>query len=453
MVRISLPAAETLPGLSNLLSGLSSNAPHSTEAAIKLVSNFTPAALVKSNDVVVTHGEGSWVFTACGRRLLDFASGIGVNSTGHSHPRVVAAVQRQAARIVHAQQNIFAAHDQMVEFLPLLHSVLPYNSQLNHVLLANSGAEAVENAVKVARAATGRPHVIAFDGGFHGRTMGTMALTSSKNVYKKGFGPLMPGVLTAPYPYCLHCKTQQVLGLEGYPLLSSLATDNDSYSSRAAPTPLPRPLPRSCCGSPIESLEWMLKMQVAPEDVAAVILEPIQGEGGFLTPPPGFLAQLRRICTAHGILLILDEVQSGVGRTGKWWGMQHFLDGSDPDLAPDIMTFAKGIASGFPLSGLAFKSNLVDAAKLPPGSVGGTYGGNAVCTAAAIATIQAIKEEGMLANAAARGEQLVQGLLRGRRERGLEDVIDDIRGRGLMIGVELETSVRIVNAGARESVR
>ncbi|KAF8061932.1 davT [Scenedesmus sp. PABB004] len=373
-------------------------------------SSHVPGALAKFNDIVVAKGLGSWVWDTAGNKYLDMTCGIGVTSTGHCHPAVVAAVREQAGTIVHAQQNIFAGHTKQVELDGHLSRIMP--PRLTKYFYCNSGSEAVDNAVKIARAATGRQAVIAFDGGFHGRTLGAMALTSSKVVYRQHFGPLMPGVHIAPYPYCLHCKVQVEKGHSGY---------------HVAPycQPFDDPANRVCCNAPLEALEWMLAQQVHPGDVAALIIEPVLGEGGFLTPPPGFLAGLRRLADAHGMLLIADEVQSGAGRTGTWWGHQQF-DGADPDM----VIFAKGIASGYPMAGVATKEHLFD--NMQPGTMGGTYGGNAVACAAAVATIEAIEGEGMLGNAAARGVQLMRGLV------ALADKypITDVRGRGLMVGAE-----------------
>ncbi|EFJ48529.1 hypothetical protein VOLCADRAFT_90848 [Volvox carteri f. nagariensis] len=465
-------------GLATLLKA---GTPTSMRQVLDGVYAHTPPGVVKFNDLVVSSGEGCWISTTDGRRFLDMTSGIGAVSTGHCHPAVVEAVRRQAGRVVHAQQNVFGAHEAMVDLYDRLSAVLP--PSLDTYFLANSGAEAVDNAVKIARAATGRQNVIAFEvsprgpasslipacftsssthGGFHGRTLGSMALTSSKTIYRQGFGPLMPGVHIAPYPYCLHCKAQVARGHAGYPYPAEQAasaaaaaaagygdssgggcSSSSTMSSQAA-----RDI--SCCGGPLESLEWMLSTQTAPADTAAVILEPLLGEGGFLVPPPGFLEGLRKLCNKHGILLIADEVQAGAGRTGRWWGHQHWLPTtntaapsqpqSQPSAeavggGPDLVVFAKGIASGYPLAGVAMRRELVPASKMPPGTLGGTYGANAVACAAASATIDVINGEGLVRNAAVRGVQLMTGLaeLAAQLPPGL---IADVRGRGLMVGVE-----------------
>jgi len=419
------------------------------EMSIEAIYRHLPSAVTKFNDIIAAKGQGSWVWDTKGNKYLDLTSGIGTTSTGHCHPKVVAAVQDQATKIVHAQQNIFGAHTAMAALLERLPSIMP--DHLPSYFFCSSGSEAVDNAVKIARAVTGRQNIIAFDGGFHGRTLGAMALTTSKVVYRQNFGPLIPGVFIAPYPYCLYCKWQEAQGFSGY---------------HVAPycQPFDEPSKRVCCNAPLEALEQMLIQTTAPSETAAIILEPILGEGGFLTPPPGFMGALRRICDKHGILLIADEVQSGAGRTGTWWGHQQFEESK-----PDLMIFAKGIASGYPFAGVAARDGFFD--KLVPGTMGGTYGGNAVSCAAAAATIDAIVEDGMLDNAKARGQQLMQGLAR----LSSSYPITDIRGRGLMVGLEFggkdgsrnaekgvvgkvmkaafKRNLLTMGAGARESMR
>ncbi|GAX79506.1 hypothetical protein CEUSTIGMA_g6947.t1 [Chlamydomonas eustigma] len=428
----------------------------SSKSVAQALSKFytqSPAAVSKLNDFIAKRGEGSWVWTTEGRKLLDMTSGIGVTSTGHCHPTVVKAVQEQAATIVHAQQNIFGSHEKAVELYDKFsNGVMP--SHLSRYFLCNSGAEAVDNAIKIVRSCTGRQNIIAFDGGYHGRTIGSMSLTTSKTVYRQGFGPLMPGVFVAPYPNCLHCKTQAEWKRAGYHI-------QPSYP------PFDAPDCRKCCGSPAEALEWMLLMQTAPMDTAAVILEPVLGEGGFLSPPPGFMKNLRAICDKHGIMVIADEVQSGAARTGKWWGHQQFDDGG---MRPDLMIFAKGMASGYPFAGVAARADAFE--KMAPGTMGGTYGGNAVACAAAVATIEVIEKEGLLRNAHERGIQLTQGIL---DLANRHPTIIDVRGRGLMVGVEfgskdgglvapkgiatavakacIKHDMLLMTAGARECVR
>jgi 4-aminobutyrate aminotransferase len=301
---------------------------------------------------------------------------------------VVQAIQEQAAKLLHGQVNI-VFHPPLLQLAQELRTIVPQG--LDSFFFSNSGAEAVEGAVKLARHATGRPNVIVFQGSFHGRTALTMALTTSKTIYRVGYQPLPAGVFVAPYPY--------------------------AYRYGWSPEET-----EAFC---LQEVEFLLKTQTAPSETAAVLVEPVLGEGGYVVPPPGFLEGLRRICDEHDILLIADEVQSGFGRTGKWFAVEHF------SVTPDIMTMAKGLASGLPLSGIAARQELMD--RWMPGSHGGTYGGNAVACAAAVATIRVIREEGLLENARRTGAWLMDELKELQAE---SPVIGDVRGLGLMIGVE-----------------
>lgn len=334
--------------------------------------------------------QGAYIYDLQGRQYLDFTCGIGVTNTGHCHPRVVAAIREQAGSFLHAQANI-VIHKPMMQLIDELRRILP--PAIDGFFFSNSGAEAVEGALKLARNATGRNSVIVFSGSFHGRTAGTMALTTSKTVYKMGPQVLPPGVYVAPYPYAYR--------------LGMTETQAEAFA--------------------LESVEDLLASQIAPGDVAAILVESVLGEGGYVPPPAGFLKGLRQICDRHGILLVLDEIQSGFGRTGAWFAFEHY------GVEPDIMTVAKGIASGLPLSGVFSSLDLMK--KWPAGSHGGTYGGNAVACAAGVATIQAIHEEGMLENARQRGLQLQTGLRKLQEEY---PQIGDVRGRGLMIGSEFQ---------------
>ena len=334
--------------------------------------------------------EGSYIYATDGKKYLDFTCGIGVTNTGHCHPKVVEAIREQAGNFLHAQANI-VVHKPMMQLIDELRKIVPSN--IDGFFFSNSGAEAVEGALKLARNATGKNAVIVFSGSFHGRTAGTMALTTSKTAYKMGAQLLPSGVYVAPFPYAYR------LGM------------SEEQAGQFA----------------LEALEELLVSQIAPSDVAAILIEPVLGEGGYVPPPANFMKALRELCNKHGILLILDEVQSGFGRTGKWFAFEHY------DVEPDIMTVAKGIASGLPLSGVF--SNLDLMKKWPGGSHGGTYGGNAVACAAAAATIQAMREEKMLENANERGLQLQTGLRKLQEEYA---EIGDVRGLGLMIGSEFE---------------
>lgn len=351
-----------------------------------------PPVWARYTDLVVERGEGSWLVTRDGQRYLDYSSGIGVTNTGHAHPRVAAAVAEQAGRLLHGQQNI-VYHEAGLR----LHARLARRGPAPDwgVFLANSGAEAIEAAVKLARVATGRPAIVAFRGGFHGRTAQTMALTSSRITIRGDFEPLPGSVYHAAYPYCFRAP-------DG-------AHD-----------------PSACTCGWERSLEDLFAQLVDPRSVAAIIIEPVIGEGGYIVPPPAFLPRLREITRAHGILLVADEVQTGFGRTGRFWAVEHW------GVVPDMIVMAKGIASGLPLSGIMAPRDLL--ARWAPGSHGGTYGGNVVACAAANATLDVIEDEGLVANAAARGQQLLEGL---RSISAGHAGVGDVRGLGCMVALEM----------------
>jgi len=356
------------------------------------INNLISPVWSRITPIVAERAEGAYVYDQDGARYLDFTSGIGVTNTGHCHPKVVRAVQEQAAKLLHGQANIIF-HQPLLELAKELRTIVPEG--LDCFFFSNSGAEAVEGAVKLARHATGRPNVIVFQGSFHGRTALTMALTTSKTIYRAGYQPLPSGVFVAPYPY----------------------TYRYGWS--------PEETEAFC----LRELKLLLKSQTAPFETAAILVEPVLGEGGYVVPTPGFLAGLRRICDEHGLLLIADEIQSGFGRTGKWFAIQHF------GVEPDIMTMAKGLASGLPLSGIAARRELME--RWIPGSHGGTYGGNAVACAAAVATIRVIREEGLLENARRMGALLMERLRTLQEKFGKRSgVIGDVRGLGLMVGAE-----------------
>jgi 4-aminobutyrate aminotransferase len=344
--------------------------------------------------IEVERGEGCYLYDTHGNRYLDFTCGIGVTNTGHCHPRVVEAIRKQAGMLIHGQANI-VIHKPMLELVSELKTVV--NPAMDGFFFTNSGAEAVEGAIKLARHATGRTNIIVFQGSFHGRTVGTMSLTTSKTVYRAGYQPLMAGVFVAPYPYSYRY---------GW-------TDEQTIQ---------------WC---LDELEFLFLSQSAPNETAAILIEPVLGEGGYVVPPAGFLTSLREICDKHGIMLIIDEIQSGFGRTGKWFAQEHF------NVTPDIMTVAKGIASGMPLSGVFSRLDIMK--KWQTGTHGGTYGGNAIACAAGVATIKAMRDEKMIDNAQVRGAQLINHL---RRIQLDYPVIGDVRGLGLMIGVEFKTADR-----------
>jgi 4-aminobutyrate aminotransferase len=352
----------------------------------------TSPSLPRAYPMVPRRGAGSLIEDVDGNLFLDFNAGIAVCSTGHAHPRVVEAVRRQAGELLHYSASDFylPIYSQLCEALA---ATAPLPGPVR-VFLSNSGTEAVEGALKLARAATGRQYAIAFHGAFHGRSYGSVSLTASKATYHAGFGPLLPGVLHAPYGYCHRC-------------------------------PLNLTFP-SCNHATVDWLEdTLFRYEVDPAEVAAVFVEPIQGEGGYIVPPPGWLAKLAATCRRHGILLVVDEVQSGAGRTGRMWAIEH------AGVEPDVVVAAKGIASGLPLGAFMARADLWT---WPKGAHGSTYGGSPLPCAAALATLEVLRDEDLLANAAARGEQLRQGLERLRRRFAW--LVEDVRGVGLMLGVE-----------------
>ncbi len=336
------------------------------------------------------HGRGVEVWDVDGNRFLDFSAGIAVASTGHSHPKVVKAIQEQAGKFIHISSDFY--HDKWVELAEEIDRIAPFKEDAVS-FMTNSGTEAVEAAIKLARYHTRRTEFIGFLGGFHGRTMGAVTFTASKASYHRGFFPLLSGVVHVPYP-------------DPYrPLLA--VRPGEDYGQ-----------------SVVRYIEEEILGRILPADaVAGILLEPIQGEGGYIVPPPGFLPALRRLCDRYGILLIADEVQAGVGRTGKWWSIQHF------GVEPDIFCAAKGIASGMPLGVMAARKSV---ATWPKGSHGNTYGGNPVSCAAALATLELIENEYM--DNASRVGQFALERLSGLQSR--HPSIGDVRGVGLMIGVE-----------------
>jgi 4-aminobutyrate aminotransferase len=339
-------------------------------------------------NLMIERGEGCHVYTTDGEQYLDFTSGIGVTNTGHSHPAVVKAIQEQAAKMLHAQVNIYL-HPPLVRLSHALNEVTPPN--LDTFFFSNSGAEAVEGAVKLARHATGRTNIIVFQGGFHGRTAQTMAMTTAKTVYRVDYQPLPGGIFVAPFPYAYRYRM------------------TDEQVSEFA----------------LAELDMILHTQSAPQETAAMVIEPVLGEGGYVPAPPQFLQGLRRVCDEYGILLVIDEVQTGFGRTGKMFALEH------AGITANIMVMAKGLASGFPISAIASSRDIMS--KWQVGTHGGTYGGNVMGCAAAEATIKVIQQEGLVENAAARGRQLMDGLA---EIQSRFPALGDVRGLGLMVGCE-----------------
>jgi 4-aminobutyrate aminotransferase len=344
----------------------------------------------RSYPFVMDHGKGTEVWDVDGNRFLDFAAGIAVVATGHSHPKVVRAIQEQAEKFIHISSDYY--HTKWVELGEKMDEIAPFEEKAV-CFMTNSGTESVEAAIKLARYATGRTQFIGFLGAFHGRTMGAVTFSASKSTYHKGFFPLLNGVVHAPFP-------------DPYrPVLASLP--GEDYGETV-----------------VRYIEDEIIDRLIPdEDIAGILLEPIQGEGGYIVPPPGFFPALRKLCDKYGILMIADEVQAGVGRTGKWWSIQNF------GVEPDIVTSAKGIASGMPLGVMMARRNLM---VWPKGSHGNTYGGNPISCAAALATLDLIEKQYM-ANAAEVGSYTLDAL---SEIATRHPSVGQVRGIGLMIGLE-----------------
>ena len=341
--------------------------------------------------LVVSRGEGAMVEDVDGNRFLDFNAGIAVVATGHCHPTVVEAIQQQAARLIHMSGTDFY-YENMVTLAEKLAALAPGGGE-RRVYFGNSGTEAIEAAIKMARYATRRDKFIAFLGAFHGRTMGSLSLTASKAVQRRGFSPLLSGVTHIPYAYCYRC----------------------AYGKT----------PDSCaveCAKVIE--EQLIKTILPADEVAAIVLEPVQGEGGYIVPPQKFFDELARIAKRFGMLLVFDEVQSGMGRTGKMWAAEHF------NASPDILAVAKGIASGMPLSATIARAEVMS---WPPGAHASTFGGNPVACAAGLVTVELLEKE-LIANAARIGGYIMDRL---RDWPARFPIVGDVRGLGLMIGIEL----------------
>jgi 4-aminobutyrate aminotransferase len=346
--------------------------------------------------LVASRGEGAMVEDVDGNRFLDFNAGIAVVSTGHCHPKVVEAIQQQAARLIHMSGTDFY-YENMVTLAEKLAALAPGGGE-RRVYFGNSGTEAIEAAIKMARYSTGRDKFIAFLGAFHGRTMGSLSLTASKSVQRRGFAPLLPGVTHIPYAYCYRC----------------------AYGKT----------PDSCAVECAKVIEDQLVKTILPADeVAAIVLEPVQGEGGYIVPPQKFFDELARIAKRFGMLLVFDEVQSGMGRTGKMWAAEHF------NASPDILAVAKGIASGMPLSATIARAEVMS---WPPGAHASTFGGNPVACAAGLVTVELLEKE-LIANAARVGGYIMDRL---REWPERFPIVGDVRGLGLMIGIELVRNQR-----------
>jgi 4-aminobutyrate aminotransferase len=361
------------------------------KALIQRDRNVLSPSYTRDYPLVVDHGEGAVIEDVDGNRFLDFNAGIAVAATGHSHPHVVKAIERQAARLIHMSGTDFY-YENMVELAEKLAASAP-GAVPRRVYFGNSGAEAIEAAMKLARYHTGRDKFIAFSGAFHGRTLGSLSLTGSKVVQRKGFGPLVPGVYHAQFP-------------DPYRLPEGATSEQHAIN----------------CVRAIE--EQLFRTILPAEEVAAIVVEPIQGEGGYIIPPKAFLEELARLAKKHGILLIFDEIQCGMGRTGKMWAADHF------GVTPDIFTTAKGIASGLPLSAMVARADVMN---WPPGAHASTFGGNPVAIAASLATIELLERE-LIANSARIGAHILNRL---RDWPDRFQYVGDVRGLGLMIGVEI----------------
>jgi 4-aminobutyrate aminotransferase len=346
--------------------------------------------LSRATPVFVERGRGSYLYTPDGRRYLDFTMGIASVNTGHCHPRVVEAAKKQVETLIHPSASA-VRYGPNIELAAKLATITP--GDLDVTFFGNSGAEAVEAALKLAKYVTGRPVVIGFQGAFHGRTMGALSITSSKVHYREHYEPLMPSTYLMPYPHPYRCPLGHA--------------------------------PAQCCEQCLAYLQRQFERVIDPQAVAAILIEPVLGEGGYVPAPAAFLRGLREICDRHGIMLIFDEVQSGFGRTGRWWAGDH------AGVVPDIQVMAKAIASGFPLGAISSRRAIMD--RWLPGAHGSTFGGNPVSCAAAVATIAAIQDEGMIENAARMGEHLQQRL---RALQAECPPIGEVRGLGLMVATE-----------------
>ncbi len=348
---------------------------------------------VRFYPLVVDHAKGSVIIDVDGNRYIDFNSGLAVMNVGHNHPKVIEAVKTQLEKFVHYSNTDFY-YEPSIELAEKLVQIVPGEAK-KKVYFGNSGTEAVEAAIKLARWYTKRQYIIAFIGSFHGRTLGSLSLTSSKPVQRAGFSPLLPGVVHVPYPN---------------PYRNPFGTNDPEEVSQR-------------CLSYIE--DYVLSKFIPPEEVAAIVFEPIQGEGGYVVPPDSFFPGLRKLADQHGILLVSDEVQAGMGRTGKWWAIEHF------GVVPDIITSAKALGGGFPLGAMISTEEIMS---WPEGSHASTFGGNPVACVASLATISVIEEERLLERALRVGEEVLRRL---REIYERHPLIGDVRGKGLMIGVEL----------------
>lgn len=362
------------------------------EELMQLKNQHVPQGVANLSPAFISKARGAIMVDVDGRELIDFAGGIGVNNVGHCHPKVVAAIKDQAEKYIHTCFHV-ALYEPYVELAARLNELAP-GDFAKMTMFANSGAEADENAIKIARYATKRPAVIAFENGFHGRTLMTMTLTSKVKPYKLGYGPFAPETYRIPYAYCYRCP----FGMT-YP---------------------------ECKATCADYLEEFFINHVAAEQTAAIIAEPIQGEGGFITPPPEYFAKLQAICQKYGILLIIDEIQTGMGRTGKIFAIDHW------GIKPDLITTAKSLAGGMPLSAITGRAELMNMSHA--GGLGGTYGGNPISCRAALAVLEILLEDGLLETAGELGAKLTA---RFAELQKTHEIIGEVRGKGPMLALEL----------------
>ena len=368
-----------------------------SEDLIKRDQAAVASTIYRYTDIAFIRGEGVYLYDLEGREYLDFVSGIATMNVGHCHPDVVEAICEQAHMLIHGACHI-GYMEPYVAMMEALKAFAPGDLKTGKGILVNSGSEAVETGIKLARYVTSRPMVLAFTDSFHGRSMGALALTASSTLYRRNLSSLLPGVYHTPYPYCFRC-------------------------------PLKHESPYICGMACLNLVEKALETVVPPEDLAAIVVEPIAGEGGYIVPPDGFLTGLREICDRHGVLLIADEVQTGLGRTGKMFAVDHW------DVVPDIICMAKALGGGLPLGAMLARSDLVD--EWPPAAQGTTFGGNPLACRAGLATLKIIKEENLLANALEMGEYIQNRLRTAQSEL---PIIGDVRGMGLMVAAELVTA-------------
>ena len=367
---------------------------------------YLSPVLAKSSDLVMKSGKGCYMTTIEGEEYLDFVQSIAVNALGHCHPKVTEAAKGQIDKLISGSFNL-VNYEETLKLSEKISKAAP--GDLNVTFFSNGGAEATDGAIKLAKSATGRPGIISFKGSFHGRTIAATAVTGSNSKYRKNYEPMMPSVYFTSYPYCYRCPYETTC--------------------------------EKCSLQCMRELNEIFENLITPDSVAAIIMEPVQGEGGYIVPPKKYIQKIREICNEHGILLIFDEIQSGYGRTGKMFASEHF------DVVPDIMTVGKAIAGGFPMSGIISRKEIMD--KWPVGTHGTTFGGHPVCAAAANAVLDVFESDNVLDNCNKKGEYLKERL---NEMKSKYPIIGDIRGLGLMIGVELIKEDGGINSQARDAM-